>query len=131
MTPTALVDELSRLLDLAHPPVAVTFHEQEPPEQLGITPAREPAGCCFWARAEDRRLHTTAADHANCSVGSYSHGLISLADAAAGQDTAALVGSGWVTEADLAHVPAVGAAPAAITYEPLDRAVEPTSCSCG
>jgi uncharacterized protein (DUF169 family) len=55
-------------------------------------------------------------------VGSYTHGLISLEDAAAGEDTAALVGSGWVTETDLANAPAVATAPAAITYEPLDEA---------
>ena len=55
-------------------------------------------------------------------MGSYTHGLISLAEAAAGEDTAALVGSGWVTEADLASAPRVAAAPAAITYEPLDEA---------
>lgn len=122
MNTTPLTQELTRLLDLDHPPVAVTFHEQEPSEQLRRRPAAEPAGCCFWAQAEHDRLHTTAADHAHCSVGSYTHGLISLADAAAGQDTAALVGAGWVTETDLASTPSAPVAPAAVTYEPLDEA---------
>jgi uncharacterized protein (DUF169 family) len=120
-----LAQELTRLLDLGHPPVAVAFHEQEPAAQLRSRCAPEPAGCCFWQQAEQRRLHTTAADHAHCSVGSYTHGLISLAEAAAGEDTAALVGSGWVTEADLGSVPHVAATPAAITYEPLDEAEDP------
>jgi uncharacterized protein (DUF169 family) len=122
MITTALVQELTRLLDLDHPPVAVTLHQQEPPERPGSRPAPEPAGCCFWAQAEHQRLHTTAADHAHCSVGSYTHGFISLTEAAAGEDTEALVASGWVTEADLAGAPSVGEAPAAITYEPLDEA---------
>ena len=122
MSTTALVQELTRLLDLDHPPVAVTFHEREPPELSRSRPAPQPAGCCFWAQAEQHGLHTTAADHAHCSVGSYTHGLISLTDAVAGQDTAALVASGWVTEVDLASVPSVGTAPAAITYEPLEDA---------
>jgi uncharacterized protein (DUF169 family) len=122
MIKAALAQELTRLLGLEHPPVAVTFHEQARPEQLASQPAPEPAGCCFWAKAEQHRLHTTAADHAHCSVGSYTHGLISLAEAAAGQDTAALVTSGWVAETDLANVPSVETAPAAITYEPLDEA---------
>jgi uncharacterized protein (DUF169 family) len=117
-----LAQELIRLLDLDHPPVAVAFHEQEPDEQLRSRPAPEPAGCCFWQLAEQRRLHTTAADHAHCSVGSYTHGLISLADAAAGEDTAALVGSGWVIEADLGSAPRVAAIPAAITYGPFAEA---------
>lgn len=55
-------------------------------------------------------------------MGSYTHGLISLAEAAAGEDTAALVGSGWVTEADLGSAPHVAPSPAAITYEPLEDA---------
>jgi uncharacterized protein (DUF169 family) len=122
MRTTALAQELTQLLDLDHPPVAVTFHEQEPAERSSRPPAPEPAGCCFWAKAEHHRLHTTAADHAHCSVGSYTHGLISLAEAAAGQDTAALLASGWVAEAHLANVPSVETAPAAITYEPLDEA---------
>lgn len=122
MTATALVEELTRLLDLDHPPVAVAFHEQAPSERLRTRPSPEPAGCCFWSQAERQRLHTTAADHAHCSVGSYTHGFISLEGAAAGEDTAALVGSGWVTEADLAGVPSVATAPAAITYEPLEEA---------
>lgn len=82
-------------------------------------PAPEPAGCCFWAKAESERVNTTAADHAHCSVGSYTHGFIPLEEAAGGEDTAALVGSGWVTEADLASCPSIARAPAAITYEPL------------
>lgn len=122
MTTTALAQELTRLLALDHRPVAVTFHDQLPAEGQRTRPASEPAGCCFWARAEDQRFLTTAADHAHCSVGSYTHGLISLADAAAGQDTAKLVASGWVTDADLASAPSVTTRPAAITYEPLDEA---------
>ncbi|MHB8693891.1 MAG: DUF169 domain-containing protein [Solirubrobacteraceae bacterium] len=121
MTITALGEELDRLLDLEHPPVAITFHEQEPPEELGTRPGPVPAGCCLWAQAEHRRLHTTAADHAHCSVGSYAHGLISLADAAAAQDSATLVGSGWVTEAGLANAPTVATTPTTITYERLDQ----------
>lgn len=119
-----LAEDLIRLLDLEHPPVAVSFHEQEPDAQLRSRPAPEPAGCCFWQHGEQRRLHTTPADHAHCSVGSYTHGLMSLAEAAAGEDTAALVGSGWVTEADLGNAPHVATPPAAISYEPLAEADE-------
>jgi uncharacterized protein (DUF169 family) len=119
MTTTALAHELTRLLNLDHPPVAVTFHEHEPREQSGDRPDPEPAGCCFWAKAERRRIYTTAPDHAHCSVGSYTHGLISLAEAAVGEDTGALVASGWVTESDLTSTPSVDTPPAAITYEPL------------
>lgn len=119
MTTTALARELTRLLELDHPPVAVTFHERVPAEGSHSRPAPEPAGCCFWARAEDQRLLTTAADHAHCSVGSYTHGMVSLADAAAAEDTATLVDSGWVTKSDLTRTATVKTTPVAITYEPL------------
>lgn len=102
----ALTQDLIRLLDLGE-----TSHS---------SPTPQPAGCCFWQPAEQRSLRTTAADHANCSVGSYTHGLIPLAEAAAARDTAALVGSGWVTEVDLGGAPRAATTPAAITYEPLE-----------
>jgi uncharacterized protein (DUF169 family) len=124
MTPRALAQELTCLLDLDHPPAAVTFYDRAGCE-LGDRPVPEPAGCCFWAKAEHGRIDTSAADHAHCSVGSYTHGLISLTDALAGQDTAALVASGWVAEADLAGVASVESGPVAITYEPLAEAEEP------
>jgi uncharacterized protein (DUF169 family) len=122
MTTTALVQEVSRLLELDHSPVAVTFHERELRSEPEGRPQPEPAGCCFWAKAEGERVHTTAADHAHCSVGSYTHGFIPLAEAASGEDTAALVGSGWVSETDLVDAPSVEHTPAAITYEPLQQA---------
>jgi uncharacterized protein (DUF169 family) len=70
-------------------------------------------------------LATTAANHANCSVGSFTHGLIPLDQAARGGDTAALVNSGWVTADDLAAAPSLRFKPSSITYQPLAEAVAP------
>jgi uncharacterized protein (DUF169 family) len=117
----ALAQELSELLGLAHPPVGVSL-SNNPVTTPDATVAAQPAGCCFWAPAETQKLLTTAQDHAHCSVGSYTHGLISLETAASGPDTAALVGSGWVTGADLTSAPNLPFAPTAITYEPLAQA---------
>lgn len=119
----ALAHELGELLGLDHPPVAVSFSEQAAVEPAAV--AGQPAGCCFWAPAESRRLQTTPQDHAHCSVGSYTHGLISLEVAAAASDTAALVGSGWVASADLARAPRLPFHPQSITYEPLVQAENP------
>ncbi|HEX7824593.1 MAG TPA: DUF169 domain-containing protein, partial [Mycobacterium sp.] len=126
--PMSTLEVLSRrltdLLDLTHPPVAVSF---DAPTGAGAsgTVAAQPAGCCFWAPAQQGRLDTVAADHANCSVGSYTHGLISLEQAAGGADTAALVGSGWVGEADLVAAAALPFRPSSITYQPLTEAQDP------
>jgi uncharacterized protein (DUF169 family) len=119
-----LADRLTELLGLTHAPVAVSF--DAPARAGGRTPVQaQPAGCCFWAQAQQRRIDTVAADHANCSVGSYTHGLIPLEQAAAGADTAALVGSGWVGEADLMAAAALPFRPSSITYQPLEDAVNP------
>jgi uncharacterized protein (DUF169 family) len=123
-SPAALGRRLAELLGLTEAPVAVSF--DAPPDADVTTPvAAQPAGCCFWAPAQQQRLDTVAADHAHCSVGSYTHGLIPLEQAAAGQDTAALVGSGWVGEADLKIAAALPFRPSSITYQPLAEAQNP------
>jgi uncharacterized protein (DUF169 family) len=55
-------------------------------------------------------------------VGSYTHGLIDLEAAAAADDTAALLGSGWVGESDIANAPHLPFRPQIICYEPLAEA---------
>lgn len=116
MDHTAAAHRLSALLGLTEPPVAVSFDAGAPGAGR---PEPQPAGCCFWEPAQQRRLDTVAEDHAHCSVGSYTHGLIPLEVAAGGEDTAALVGSGWVREADLSAAPALPFTPTSITYQPL------------
>lgn len=126
-TDTTPVQRLAQLLDLPHPPVAVTFTEagdERAGRSAEAIPA-QPAGCCFWEPAQRRTLDTRAEDHAHCSVGSYTHGLIPLETAATGEDTAALVGSGWVTEADLGAAPHLPFAPDTIRYEPATDADDP------
>lgn len=121
---TVFADRLSELLSLTDAPVAVNFDAPRGPDAATPAPA-QPAGCCFWEPAQRRRLDTVATDHANCSVGSYTHGLIPLEQAAAGADTAALVGSGWVGEADLMAAAALPFRPSTITYQPLAEANNP------
>jgi uncharacterized protein (DUF169 family) len=123
-TSAVLAQRLSDLLGLTEAPVAVSF--DAPPAADAATPVFEqPAGCCFWAPAQRQRLDTVATDHANCSVGSYTHGLIPLEQAAAGADTAALVSTGWVGEADLMAAAALPFRPSSITYQPLAEAHNP------
>lgn len=52
-------------------------------------------------RATTESFSTTAADHANCSVGSYTHGFLTLEEAASKDDVCAVLESGWAE-----HVPA-------------------------
>lgn len=121
---------LMAALGLEHPPIAIAFasvppagvaayRAVQPPAAANGRTGTVPAGCCFWPEAETTTFTTAAADHANCSVGSYTHGLIPLDRAATRDDTQALLASGWVVEADLTRTPAVVGAPHHITYGPL------------
>src|SRR5260370_14579660 len=121
-----LADRLTELFRLATPPVAVSFRKGTPAADAEAI-AMQPAGCCYWAPAQKCRLNTKPSDHANCSVGSYTHGLIDLEAAAAGDDTAALLRSGWGEESEPANPPHLPFPPQIICYEPLAGA-NPLDC---
>lgn len=133
----ALDRELRDLLGLAVPPIAIAFADSAPPglpRPSDAMPAptadgrtgAAPAGCVFWMKATESAFATVAADHGNCSVGSYTHGFKTLAEAASGADVQALVGAEWVTMEAAAKIPTVAKKPAAVLYGPLAaRAFEP------
>jgi uncharacterized protein (DUF169 family) len=137
-TYAALSAELSDILRLASPPLGIAFraerdvagverYRSDPPAAApdGRTGA-VPAGCVFWFRATDRAFSTIAEDHANCSVGSYTHGFRTLQEVADKGDVAAIVEVGWVSPTDFPNVPAVSERPGSVVYGPLaDMPVEP------
>jgi uncharacterized protein (DUF169 family) len=126
----ALAQGLTETLNLTVPPIAITF-SAEPTEGVasfadpmpsatedGRT-GRVPAGCVFWMKAVDATFNTAPADHANCSVGSVTHGFKRLDEVADKLDVAALMSSGWVDAATMSGVPTVSIRPGNITYGPL------------
>lgn len=130
-------DRLTQALGLKHSPIAITFTAQRPegidsfdeqmpePTEDGRT-GRVPAGCVFWVKSTDRTFSTVAEDHANCSVGSLTHGFISLDEAATHSDVAALVEAGWVTPDIFPEIPVVTEKPGAVSYGPLaDATIAP------
>jgi len=122
--------DLQQILGLAAPPIAITFANAEP-DDIGrfdakMPPATEdgrtgrvPAGCVFWMRATERAFVTVPADHANCSVGSYTHGLKSMEEIATNADVVALVAAEWVSPADFPKVASVKSKSDFIVYGPL------------
>lgn len=127
----ALSDRLSAALHTTAPPVAISFigpggarraaRLDDPypePTPQGRT-GQVPAGCVFWIRGATKTFTTTAADHANCSVGSLTHGLISPEDAASKDDIAAVLDAGWVDEASVGALPRISSAPEGVAYGPL------------
>ncbi|MGH8998732.1 MAG: DUF169 domain-containing protein [Acidimicrobiia bacterium] len=125
-----LASGLTDALHLAAPPVAITFSADRP----GVTPAfdapmatpaddgrtgRVSAGCVFWIHAAERTFATVPEDHGNCSVGSLTHGLVTLEEVAGNSDVAALLGSGWVSMDVVPQIPTVSERPGVISYGPL------------
>jgi uncharacterized protein (DUF169 family) len=66
---------MTELLGLTTAPVAVTFTASAPAGVPRVAKAG-PAGCAYWKQAaEGAVFYTEAADHYNCPVGSYTHGV--------------------------------------------------------
>ena len=125
-----LSDRLASALNLAAPPIAITFSDAAPD---GVAPfdrplpaplddgrtGRVPAGCVFWNHATESTFSTVKADHGNCSVGSLTHGFVTLDEVAGNGDVAALLDTGWVTMDVVPQIPVVTETPGAVTYGPL------------
>src|SRR5712692_9068803 len=66
---------MTELLNLTSRPVAVTFTAAAPVGVPRVAKAG-PASCAYWKQAaEGAVFYTEAADHYNCPVGSYTHGV--------------------------------------------------------
>jgi uncharacterized protein (DUF169 family) len=130
----AAADRLTAALHLTVAPVAITFAADEQALPFADSSVREPepaadgrtgrvpAGCVFWVHALNRTFTTRSEDHANCSVGSLTHGLMDLETASRRVDVATLVETGWVTPEIFTAIPTVATRPEAITYGPLAEA---------
>ncbi|MER8387060.1 DUF169 domain-containing protein [Mesorhizobium sp. M1380] len=130
--------QLTELLGLSVPPIAITFLDTVPTSipQLGLPmcePTSDlrqgivPAGCVFWTIATGKTFVTTPEEHGNCSVGSVTHGLISLEAAAQKADVQAVCEAGWVTMEAMQQITAIPSRPSAIVYGPLaETQIEPS-----
>jgi len=127
-------DRLVAALHPQAPPVAISFHAPgtpiastrrdvafPEPNEHGRT-GQVPAGCVFWIHGATDTFATNAADHANCSVGSYTHGFLTLEEAATKDDVGAVLESGWVNETAVTALPIVTERPEAVVYGPLAEA---------
>ncbi|MYE34677.1 MAG: hypothetical protein F4X23_07480 [Gemmatimonadales bacterium] len=126
-----LNDRLVAALKPFAPPLAISFHRPgqtppaarveghyPPPNEHGRT-GKVAAGCVFWIQGATDTFATVAADHANCSVGSYTHGFITLEEAATKDDVGAVLEAGWVDQAAVMALPHVAERPDSVVYGPL------------
>ena len=134
----SLNDRLVATLKPYAPPIAISFLTESQaapmarlddgypePNASGRT-GQVPAGCVFWVRGARESFATTAADHANCSVGSLTHGFLTLEEAATKDDVGAVLESGWVDAAAVEQIPVVTTRPGTVVYGSLaETRVEP------
>ena len=119
---------LAAALGVTRRPIAVAFRDTAPP---GVTRFRgtQPSGCSFWRVAgKGRVFYTVPADHHNCPIGSYTHGLnLAPARAAELQQTLDVMSTlGYVRMEEVPSIPRLPREPAAIVYAPLaDTPVDP------
>src|SRR4051794_29796094 len=106
LKPTASPIAISFLGSGQEPDVTRLADADAEPNASGRT-GQVPAGCVFWMRAASASFATVASDHANCSVGSFTHGFLTLAEAATKDDVGAVLASGWVDEAAVMAIPFV------------------------
>ena len=101
--------------------VAVAFMET-PPAGVDRFEGTVPAGCSFWRLAADgRSFYTVPADHYNCPIGSYTHG-IDLPEERAGELGGTLefmTGIGYIRSEEVPGIPRLATAPAVTAYAPL------------
>ncbi len=134
---SALSARLTSALGVQVPPIAISFASVVPteipafadpmpaPNEVDGRTGRVSAGCVFWMKSTDRTFATVAEDHANCSVGSWTHGFKALDEVAGNRDVAALLESGWVTMEMIPTITTVTEKPQAVVYGPLAEATTP------
>jgi uncharacterized protein (DUF169 family) len=116
--------ELQELLGLARAPVAVTFGDA-PPAGIPRTAEAAPSGCTYWKQAaEGRTFYTEAADHYNCPVGAYTHGIDLPPERQSELEglIGTMVGLAYLDPEEVPLIPRREAPFGAAVYAPLDEA---------
>lgn len=132
-----LAANLTKVLGLQHPPIAITFSQQAPegvslfegdmpaPSGDGRT-GKVAAGCVFWIKSAAQTFTTAPQDHYNCSVGSVTHGLKKLEEVMENEDVQGILECEWVTPEEAMSLPVLKEQPKFITYGPLaDTPIDP------
>jgi uncharacterized protein (DUF169 family) len=114
--------ELKDLLDLENPPVAVSFMDT-PPSGVRKNTEVVPSGCVFWIRGFKDTFYTDRKDHANCNIGSFTHGYLAPQDVSldACVDINLFNQTGYFPSSEFGVVPKMSEDPNYVAYGPLDK----------
>jgi uncharacterized protein (DUF169 family) len=115
-----LADEISSLLEVSTPPVAIAF-VSAPPEGVAQTTNVSPSTCGFWRQAERGVFYATAAQHFNCQVGAMVMGfdLPEQVMREIGGLVETMCGCAYLSPEEGDKIPSVGSHAAGVVYGPL------------
>jgi len=115
-----LADNLTASLKLAQPPVAVCFVDSVP-ASVPAHRGHAPAGCRFWQDGATSTFATSAADHALCAIGLYTHNLgLGPEQQSDLKDALGIFSDlGYVTPQDLPLIPVLTKPSKHVVYAPL------------
>jgi uncharacterized protein (DUF169 family) len=117
-----LARALTDALKLRLPPIAVCLSVTDTlPAGISSGAPRAAAGCVFWEKAASGGFATSAADHANCAIGTFTHNLDTTAAHEIDRRDALRVFAdlGYVRAEDIPSIPALAVRPRHIVYVPL------------
>ena len=118
---------MHELLNLERPPVGISFLDA-PPQGVRKNEESVPSGCVFWIKGFKDNFYTDRKDHANCNIGSFTHGFLAPQDVSldACVDIALFDKTGYFPASEFGGVPRMATAPNYVAYGPLFRiAFEP------
>lgn len=122
-----MAKKLSALLGPGTAPVAVAFRVAAPAGVERVARAG-PAACAYWkSAAEGHVFYTEAADHYNCPVGAYTHGIELPAGRAAELEAVVgtMVGLGYIRMEEVAPLPRLAEPFRVAVYAPLAKTPVP------
>ena len=116
--------EIESLLNLDNPPIGIKFTDEAPPAGIPKTGDEVPAGCAFWSKAFTKEFYTLKEDHANCNIGSFTHGFVKGSDVSldACPDVNLMVQAKYLSLEDFGGVPRMNTASNYVVYAPLKSA---------
>jgi len=119
---TTQTSRLQEALGLSAPPIAIGFSDAPPAGLERWQGGAVPAGCVFWREAMNgRSFYTVPADHYNCAVGAYTHGI--GVPALQLEDTVKfMVSNEYLRMEEVAGIPTLEKGPAYISYGPAETA---------
>ncbi len=122
---TTQIGNLQELLGLSAAPIAIGFSNQPPAGLEKWQGGPVPAGCAFWREAlNGRSFYTVPADHYNCAVGAYTHGIGLPPERASELEATVklMVSNDYLRMEEVAGIPTLDKAPAYISFGPAEGA---------